>query len=450
MSLVVTLPQIMNKNNNNNNINNYSGSSTNNSTDNSNNMAQIKNRKNVLQQHGGHQNLGTDHLPILSTLGVYPLSRYYSSSSNSKKKKTSSSVIMVTAIVFTFVLGVVLLFYDQIITGYNNNTIFNNKNVSISISNSFNAVHQNHQQRMNTNKNNNENENDNDDEKFITRTVEKKKTTTATLATNSLQEGTVTLKDGTSIAYYHQPAAAATTAATTTTDTKFYDLVLLHGAAFTKEDWIKSTSSSISTQGQTNNILSMFHTKFPAVSVVAFDLPVTSDHHRLIDLLESATTTTTTTLLGSQSQTKKPIIASLPVAGLVTPSASGKTITDWIVHDDNDNTSLPITKLSHYIQHWIPVASGSVKRCSGEQLQKVGLLNKNKIKNTNKKNDDDDGTKSFDIFAIYGDTDRTGKRVTEQLVQYAGATSLQLHGGHPVYLDSPNEFVHAVGNAVSL
>ena len=77
-------------------------------------------------------------------------------------------------------------------------------------------------------------------------------------------------------------------------------------------------------------------------------------------------------------------------------------------------------------------------------------MNKNKIKNTNKKNDDDDGTKSFDIFAIYGDTDRTGKRVTEQLVQYAGATSLQLHGGHPVYLDSPNEFVHAVGNAVSL
>jgi hypothetical protein len=172
----------------------------------------------------------------------------------------------------------------------------------------------------------------------------------------------------------------------------------------------------------------MFHKQFPySISITAVDLSVNANHYQLVSLLEAM-------------QYKG--LISLPVS-IVTPSASGFSIVDWIMNnDDNDNdndndndttntntNSLTINELPKYIRHWIPVASGSVLRCTEEQFKKVNLL------------------QDFNIFAIYGNLDKSGKKITKKLIKYASkiTKSLELNGHHPVYLDSPNEFVNAIG-----
>ena len=44
-------------------------------------------------------------------------------------------------------------------------------------------------------------------------------------------------------------------------------------------------------------------------------------------------------------------------------------------------------------------------------------------------------------MAIHGDEDSMGKKVTERLVSLTKARGVELEGRHPVYLDSPDEFV---------
>jgi hypothetical protein len=165
-------------------------------------------------------------------------------------------------------------------------------------------------------------------------------------------------------------------------------LVLLHGAKFTKEDW------------KTSGILDKL-CHYPGLSVVALDLPVSAGHQELIELL-------------STMQNEK--LLSVPVA-LVTPSASGKTITDWIMTGN-------VSHLPNYISKWIPVAAGSVSSATDEQVSSL--------------------SKTLPIFAIYGNRDRMGKKTTERLQSLAGAKTLELEGGHPCYLDSPAAFVAAV------
>jgi len=244
----------------------------------------------------------------------------------------------------------------------------------------------------------------------------------------------------TKISYYHQ--AATTSEATSGTSVPHSDLVLLHGAAFTKEDWKKPTTEGM-------QILSLFHQEFPFISVTAVDLPVSADQYQLVALLEAMLTSN--------------VIASLPVAGLVTPSASGKTITDWICsNNENENNKdtvlLPLTKLSQYIHNWIPVASNSVKRCTQEQLNNIGALSVSSssvVEQQQQQQQQDNNSASssssfFEIFAIYGNLDTNGKKITEQkLVPYANAKSLELPGHHPVYLDSPLEFVQAIGTELT-
>merc|ERR1712238_214888 len=224
----------------------------------------------------------------------------------------------------------------------------------------------------------------------------------------------------------------------TTTVPTHHDLVLLHGSAFTKEDW-KTTTEGI-------HILSLFHQEFPSLSITAVDLPVSADHHQLVALLEAMVQHPTHNL-----------ISSFPIAGLVTPSASGKSMTDWICSNNenekennnhNDTVLLPITKLSQYIHYWIPVASNSVKHCTEAQLQQAGALSQHNHENDS--NSDSDSSSFFEILAIYGNLDTTGKKITEQkLVPYTNAKSLQLLGQHPVYLDSPLEFVQAIGTELT-
>lgn len=197
-----------------------------------------------------------------------------------------------------------------------------------------------------------------------------------TIDSSSIRSGTVN-----GIPYYHCSGAGS--------DVKH--LVLLHGAKFTKEDW------------KTSGIMDGF-CRIPNLSVSTMDLPVSAGYQELIDLLNGM-------------QLKQ--LVSLPVA-LITPSASGKTITDWMKNGD-------ISKLPTYVYRWIPVAAGSVSSASAEEVSSLK-----------------DSTSIFSIFAIYGNQDRMGKKVTETLRELANAKTLELEGGHPCYLDSPDAFLSAV------
>ena len=179
------------------------------------------------------------------------------------------------------------------------------------------------------------------------------------------------------------------------------DLVLLHGAKFTKEDW------------KTSGILEKF-CNVRRLSVMAMDLPVNAGHEQLFKMLRTLS--------------NDGYISQIPVA-LVTPSASGFTVTDWIMNDDID-------KLPQLVKYWIPVASGSVKQVPDTKLKDIRKMLPNK--------------EEFSILAIYGNEDKSGKIVSQKLHKLAGAEIVEIKGGHPCYLDSPDEFVATVVNYLGL
>eukprot|EP00934_Nitzschia_sp_Nitz4_P001965 Nitzschia sp. Nitz4//scaffold100_size80364//28086//29075//NITZ4_005341-RA/size80364-processed-gene-0.32-mRNA-1//1//CDS//3329532085//1965//frame0 len=165
-------------------------------------------------------------------------------------------------------------------------------------------------------------------------------------------------------------------------------LVLLHGASFNKDTW------------NTNGLMEGF-CAYDTLSVTALDLSVSSGHTRLKTLLTAM---------------KDEHLVTLPVA-LVSPSASGRTMADWIMNGD-------VSDIPQFVNKWIPVACPSVASASNSQLESiVGLV---------------------DILAIYGDQDTAGGKISERLKVSSNATVLELQGGHPVYLHSPDEFVQNV------
>jgi hypothetical protein len=192
------------------------------------------------------------------------------------------------------------------------------------------------------------------------------------------------LVDG--VDYYHCPGAG---------DDNVLDLVLLHGAHFTKEDW------------KTSGILDEL-CRSPKLSVTALDLSSNASHEDLKKILDSL------------KQSK--IIQSKPVA-LVTPSASGYTIVDWI-------SQSTIESLVEYVAYWIPVASPSISRAPDTSLQ--GLKDR------------------LPILAIYGSKDSKGKVVSEKLHTLSNAILIQIQGGHPCYLDSPDDFTRELLDFLSL
>jgi hypothetical protein len=168
-------------------------------------------------------------------------------------------------------------------------------------------------------------------------------------------------------------------------------LVLLHGLKFTKEDW------------KTSGILQQLCTT-PGLTVSALDLTVQATHQEFIQLLE---------------QSPSLFSKALPISAVVTPSASGKVITDWMINGD-------ISTVSNYIHIWIPVAAGSVHSTTEQQLEALRVS-------------------GMDILAIYGDQDkRAGHDTSMRLQQWSGGTTVELKGGHPCYLDSPDEFVQVI------
>mmetsp|Transcript_27134 Transcript_27134/g.57942 ORF Transcript_27134/g.57942 Transcript_27134/m.57942 type:complete len:330 (+) Transcript_27134:227-1216(+) len=212
------------------------------------------------------------------------------------------------------------------------------------------------------------------------------------------------------------------------------ELVLLHGAAFTKEDWRDSgilqslcdvNDGSTGAEDQSIRKLSDSRYYYPRpLSVTALDLPVPGEGDIFYDAIQS---------LASQH-----VLSGNPVV-IVSPSAGGRAIVslgemavaasssseeEEDEEEQRDQRQTP-PLLEKTIKAWIPVASGAVLRTTDEVLElfpKVGV----------------------EILSINGNLDYAGRRSTERLVDVCGAKGVELKGTHPVYLDSPEEFVDEV------
>jgi len=223
-----------------------------------------------------------------------------------------------------------------------------------------------------------------------------------------ITEGKVTYEDANKgggaklLSYYHcGPTLHDTNANQEDAPT---EVVLLHGAAFTKTDWktsgILDTFCEINNDEDGGNLL-----------LLALDLPVSADGVELGIAFDS---------LRNQLLSGSPVI-------FISPSASGKGIVDLAEIMVGDKASSPSKKkdLTRIVKAWIPVASGSVLKASEEALKVFE-------------------TYEIPILSIHGDKDEMGKKVTEMLGSTANAKTVELSGGHPVYLDSPDEFVSEV------
>lgn len=187
--------------------------------------------------------------------------------------------------------------------------------------------------------------------------------------------------------YYHCHASTSAS----------HHLVLLHGASFSKQNW------------KDKGLLDMW-CRTPSLTVTAIDQPSGFNAKWFQELMD-----------GMEQEIKllkKPVV-------LVTPSASGWVVTDWIT-SESENTAL----IPKYISTWVPVATGSLSRASHDQVRNA--------------------LSGLDILAIYGDRDEGGRRISQRLEKFANATVVELAGGHPVYLQSPKEFVRTVNEHLGL
>jgi hypothetical protein len=184
-----------------------------------------------------------------------------------------------------------------------------------------------------------------------------------------------------SIPYYHCPGTKN-------------DLVLLHGSKFTKEDW------------RTSGILGSFCGQ-DDLSVTALDLSVRATHTELQAIL---------TDLEDKGRLR------LPVSAIVTPSASGFTMVDWLGAANPDSSAL-----LNFTKGWVPVASGSVMTAP-DQLLTTWRSSMSRLM----------------VLAVHGDQDKGGKISSSRLKQIMDAKVVELPGRHPCYLDSPDAFVSTV------
>ena len=209
----------------------------------------------------------------------------------------------------------------------------------------------------------------------------------------AITQGSVTYTSST-LDYYHCGPLP------TKSNPQLSELVLLHGAAFTKEDW--KSSGILDKLCEINN-----NEDGGDLSITAWDLPVSA---------------TGDTLIAAYNAMVNEKRLSGNAVTFVTPSASGKALTSLaeIVFEQDAHPQLKLL-----VKGWIPVASGAVLKTSDEALLKYVHAN-------------------IPVLAIHGDQDAMGKKVTERLVKLASAKGVELEGRHPVYLDSPDEFVMEV------
>lgn len=166
------------------------------------------------------------------------------------------------------------------------------------------------------------------------------------------------------------------------------DVVLLHGASFSKENWKRK------------EILDKLCEE-PKLSVTALDLATSSGGTELRNVLDAMRKV-------GMIQADKPV-------ALVTPSASGHTVVHWINTESVDS-------LLTYVGYWIPVAPPAVKHAGEDELKSL----KDRLP----------------ILALYGSKDDPGKVVSERLQTLSGAKVVEVaDAGHACYLDQPDVFV---------
>jgi pimeloyl-ACP methyl ester carboxylesterase len=164
-------------------------------------------------------------------------------------------------------------------------------------------------------------------------------------------------------------------------------IVLLHGGSFSKEIWIST------------GILEQFCARTRVT--VALDWWSGANHQDLMDTLEA---------LQQDSLLEELLI-------LVTPSASGFSMIDWMINGN-------VTLLGNYLSTWVPVATGSLPLATDEEVASIlGIVS---------------------VLAINGNDDMAGGRYSARLEELAGATVVELVGGHAVYLQSPDDFVETI------
>lgn len=140
---------------------------------------------------------------------------------------------------------------------------------------------------------------------------------------------------------------------------------------------------------------------------IALDWPSNNnDHVRLMETLNSL-------------QDDEQFLFTLPII-LVTPSASGYSMVDWIVRGN-------VALLSNYVSTWVPVATGSLPLASDDQVTSIMEYE----------------PMTF-VLAIHGNDDMAGARYSARLERLANATVVELMGGHAVYLQSPVDFVDTI------
>jgi hypothetical protein len=186
--------------------------------------------------------------------------------------------------------------------------------------------------------------------------------------------------DKKSLSYYH----CGSTISSSSYTSKDNEILLLHGAAFTKENWVESEILQNLCLKGNDNI-----SENGRLSVTALDLSVQADGNGLKSAFDSLI--------------EKGVLSGNPLV-VVTPSASGKTIVSMIT--DNESSLL-----RDIVKVWMPVASFAVMS----------------VKNDN-------------VFK----EDKKGKSVTKRLVDFANAKGVEIKGGHPCYLDSPVVFVDTI------
>ena len=221
----------------------------------------------------------------------------------------------------------------------------------------------------------------------------------------TITQGSVIYQTTQQLDYYHCGPLPSNIQEQQQPSSSFSELVLLHGAAFTKENWLNSgileKLCDINNNEDEGNL-----------STTAWDLPVSATGEEL--------------LAAYTALVEKGVLSGGPVT-FVTPSASGKALTSFVekLHQQQQQPQKDGTnynQLKALVKGWIPVASGSVLKTSEEALQLYV-------------------TEGIPILAIHGDEDSMGKKVTERLVSLTKARGVELEGRHPVYLDSPDEFV---------
>lgn len=169
------------------------------------------------------------------------------------------------------------------------------------------------------------------------------------------------------------------------------ELVLLHGAAFTKEDW--KLSGILDKFCDINN-----NEDEGDLSITAWDLPVSADGNELI--------------AAYNAMVNEKRLSGSPVT-FVTPSASGKSLASLgeIVHEQDAHQELKLL-----VKCWIPVASGAVLKTSDEALLEFVHA-------------------GIPILSIHGDQDAKGKEVSERLVKLTSARGIELGKSTPLNID---------------